>query len=1110
MADASPSPRSVGTEPTSVVPADAGPAASPEGGAAPLVFQVLGPLRVWRDGVEIDTGPRQQTYLLALLLMRAGRPVSSSELIDLVWDDSMPTSALNIVQKYVGALRRLLEPNLPVRAPGSYLHRRGSGYQFSDRHVALDLTEFRQLLGLARAALGAHRPEEGVDAYEEALSRWRGPAGDGLVVSANAGPLFASVNRELLDACVEAARVTVPRGHAKRILQPLRLAAWIAPLDETIQTTLMTTLAASGQQAEALSVFETVRARLANELGIDPGPALREAHRHVLQQAEAVPTPHFAGLLPEVAPRSQSDARSTSEVRKFPEGRSDRLVGRHEELALLRHAVNSATLIRAQIVIVEGPPGVGKSRLLAEVTDEAAANGALTFWGKCQDGEGTPSMWPWVQIVEALIRGLPEEEQARWTAELADLLQQLALGVEVPARPDAGAQFRLYSQVVALVSAAAARQPLVVVVDDLHWADQASLQLFAHLAESLPARSVLMGALRAHAPAPSQQVGRMLAAVARQEGHRRIGLGPLDPSDVAELVRQETGRSPSPGVARSIQARTEGNPLFVRELARFLAEEDHLSDQAAAQAAVPSTVRDIVRDRASKLDDKDRRLIEIAALMGRDIDVRLLASVSELDVSQCLTRLEALEALGLVEPTSGSVGGWRFVHDLVRESVARSTTRSDASHFHLRIAAALAQTQEPAGRHGEAIAHHLQSAGPLAEPKQTAQALIVAARIAARRSAYEPAEKHLDTAARIARSAGLLDLELSALTELTAVAGIHAGFVGATLDHLDRAEDVARSLGHEREATGFLFSRFLAHAQGIQLEAAGRLARRLLHHGRRSSDPVVKASGHHAWGVHQWSSGNVGEAYRNLSQSDALIRAQRDAEPLRHRLQMMTPVMLALNTALHGDLVAARQLFDVVESDAGDDPYAISIWGSFAVTAAAAAADFAWALRAAETAINADPDFSFTFSGSYPRLAKHWAKAMSGGDPVMAAIEVERIIETNLIDPPRSNLATWYALLAEIQLCADDFSAAVTALDKAEMFIETYGERYAEGLVLLIRAKTLRAGGDVQSAARTAHRARDLSQERGAHLFATRANRLLAEFPRSGNDDTLDLDADPA
>jgi len=1075
---------SAGGEPTLAVPAGA----DPDGGAAALGFQVLGPLRVWRDGVEIDTGPPQQTYLLALLLMRAGRPVSAAELIGLVWDDDMPTSALNIVQKYVGALRRLLEPNLSTRNPGSYLHRRGGGYQFDVSRVALDLAEFRQLLGLARAAVDAGRLEDGVDAYDQALSRWRGPAGDGLPLSATAGRLFASVNQELLDACVEAARVAVPGGHAKRILQPVRLAAWIAPFDETIQATLMTTLASSGQRSEALSVFETVRIRLADELGIDPGPALREAHRQILRQVEPVSVPRSAG------PLSAAPSGFESATRVHPDSRSDRLVGRHEELAVLRQAVDSATFTRAQVVLVEGPPGVGKTRLLAEITGEAAADGALTFWGRCQDGEGAPSMWPWVRIVEALISVLPQDKQARWMAGLRDLLEHPSRGVDIPARPDARAQFRLYSQIVALCSTVAARQPLIVVVDDLHWADQASLQLFAHLAESLPARTMLMGTLRGHAPVPSENLKRMLAAVARLEHHRRIVLGPLEPAEVADLVRQETGRAPSPAVARSIQARTEGNPLFVRELARFLAEENHLSDQVAAQAAVPSTVRDIVRDRMSALDDTDRRLIEIAALIGRDIDVRLLASASCLDVPQCLARLEALEAIGLVESTSGSLSDWRFVHDLVREAVARSTMRSDAGHFHLQIAAALAQAQESTERHGEAVAHHLCAAGPLAEPKQTAQALIVAGRIAATRSAYEAAEKDLSTASRIARNAGLLDLELTALTELTAIAGIHAGFVGATMDHLHRAEEVARSLGHDREATGFVLTQFLAYAQGIQLEAAGRLARRLLDHGRRSSDPVVRAAGHHAWGVHQWSAGNIEEAYRSLSRSDVLIRVQRDAEPLRHRLQMMTPVMLALNTALHGDLVAARELFDKVELDAGEDTYALSIWGSFAVTAAAAAGDATWARRAAATAINADPDFSFTFSGSYPRLARHWAAAMSGGDPATADIEMERIIETTLVDPPRSNLATWYALLAEIRLRGDDPIAAMTALDKAEAFIDRYGERYAEGLILLIRAKAFRAGGDARSALQTAQRALTVSQERGALLFAARAGGLLAEL----------------
>ncbi|GAB3065703.1 hypothetical protein GCM10027053_31150 [Intrasporangium mesophilum] len=1042
-----------------------------------LAFQILGPLRVWRDGCELDPRPRQQAYLLAMLLLRSGRPVSTSELIDLVWDEDMPTSALNIVHKYVGTLRRILEPDLPARAAGSYLHRRGSGYQFTVGDAALDLAEFRALLADARVLMSGHRIDEAVTAYEAALGTWRGPAGDGLVLSTAAVPLVASVNEELLDACVEAAHAAVPHGHAKRILQPLRLAAWIAPYDETVQATLITTLAAAGHQAEALSVFESVRTRLVEELGIDPGPVLREAQAHVLQQA---------GPAPLITP-----------VRQPVPGIHDGLVGRREELALVRHALDSAAFSRPQILVVDGPPGVGKSRLIAQVTEEAATRGAQTVWGRCQDGEGTPSMWPWVQIIETLLGLLPEGRRASWRTPELDALLELPAGRDTsPVQLDAGARFRLYERVTALVAEAANRPPLVIVVDDLHWADSASLQLFGHLAQSVPAGCVLIGSMRSHAPSPSQALQHLLAVVARQEHHRRVVLGPLEPSDVAELVRRETGQTPAPDVARSIQARTEGNPLFVRELARFLGDEGALSDPTAALAAVPSTVRDIVLDRTRRLDNDDRCLIELAALMGREIDVRLLASAAAVDATHCLTSLEALDSAGLVEPPSDPAGPWRFVHDLVREAVERSVLRTEASLMHLRIADALQDSAPvPADRFAEALAHHLCGAGPLAEPARVAQALVAAGRIAARRSAYDTAERDLTSAAEIAGRAGLPELELAALTELTAVAGIHAGFVGSATGHLDRGAEVARSLGRDREAAGFVFSRFLGHAQGIQVEAAGQLARRMLDDGLRSTDPVVQATGHHAWGVYQWSAGNIGEAYRNLSRSDEIMQAAPESEPLRHRLQMVTPVMLALNTALHGDLDGSRALFDAVEVDAHDNPYAISIWGSFSVTAAAAAGDPAWAARAADTAIAVDPEFSFSFSGSYPRLARQWALAMSGDDAGAAAAEAERIIAATLVDPPRSNLAIWYALLAEMQLAAGDPRAATSSLDKAETFIAAYGERYAEALVLLIRAKTLHGLGaaepEVLAAAR---RASDLARNREAHLFAARAADFLEEI----------------
>lgn len=256
-----------------------------------LRLQILGPLRIWRDGVEVDAGPRQQAYLLAVLLARAGKPVSTTQLIDLIWADDVPASAVNILQKYIGALRRLLEPALPARGTGSHLQRRGNGYLFAAGTGMLDVLTFRELVEAARARVAQQRPDEALDSYVRALALWHGSAGDGLAGGSTAMSVFASLDGEFFDACVAAAELAVAGGQPTRVLQPLYLAARMAPLHETVQAALVIALGAAGQQAEALSIFRAVRIRLIDELGIDPGPALVAAQRRVLQAVPAEETP---------------------------------------------------------------------------------------------------------------------------------------------------------------------------------------------------------------------------------------------------------------------------------------------------------------------------------------------------------------------------------------------------------------------------------------------------------------------------------------------------------------------------------------------------------------------------------------------------------------------------------------------------------------------------------------------------------------------------------------------------------------------------------------------------------------------------------------------------
>jgi tetratricopeptide (TPR) repeat protein len=339
---------------------------------------------------------------------------------------------------------------------------------------------------------------------------------------------------------------------------------------------------------------------------------------------------------------------------------------------------------------------------------------------------------------------------------------------------------------------------------------------------------------------------------------------------------------------------------------------------------------------------------------------------------------------------------------------------------------------------------------------------------------------------------------LSALKQLTAVVGMRSIYGGsAALDLLERSEFLARSLGRHREATDFLFSRWAGHAQGIELDRAEPLARRLFENGEASVDPTVRAYGLNAWGIHQWDLGNVGQGVRYLSQAGQVLSddaARRADDPLRHDLQMLPASIFAEMTAQHGDLDTAQALFDALEVTAGDDPYMVTVWASMAARTAANIGDPARALRAAERGIAVDPEFTFVFQGTYQRLAHGWARAMTGQDPAGAAAEMERLITTNLLDPPRSCVATWFGLLGEAWLAAGQPDAAAAALDRADWALDAFGQRYSEGLILLIRARLMQARGEPGAVVRAAaERARSLSVEREAHLYAHRAEKLLRD-----------------
>jgi DNA-binding SARP family transcriptional activator/tetratricopeptide (TPR) repeat protein len=327
-------------------------------------FTVLGPVRAWRDDVELDLGPPQQRAMLALLLAYPGRPVSLSEIVDVLWGADPPASAVNIIHRQVGLLRRLFEPDLPTRAPGRWLIRAGGGYRLDANADSVDLLRFRALVEKARATGDVPR-------FASALALWQGPIAAGIEAEVRGHPAFAALDREHLAVVREAADAAFVAGQADQVLAVLQRVCADHPFDEALQSRLVLALGTTGRQAEALAVFDAVRARLAGELGIDPGPELRAAHDRVLHPPAALamtgaPAPDRAA-----APAAGSVEQPSIRPAQLPADLST-FTGRRSEIAQVLALSTTQPPAAVVITAIGGMAGVGKTTLAVHWAHQVA------------------------------------------------------------------------------------------------------------------------------------------------------------------------------------------------------------------------------------------------------------------------------------------------------------------------------------------------------------------------------------------------------------------------------------------------------------------------------------------------------------------------------------------------------------------------------------------------------------------------------------------------------------------------------------------------------------------------------------------------------------------
>ncbi|MFI1698888.1 BTAD domain-containing putative transcriptional regulator [Streptomyces bobili] len=546
---------------------------------AALRFELLGPVRAWRGGTELDLGFPQQRALLALLLAYEGRPVPAGELLGLLWPGHPPASAPNVVRRYLGALRRLLEPDLPPRAPGRRLLRHPGGHLLEVTPDEVDLLRFRELTRQGIRAAVTGRAETAALRFTDALGEWRGPVAMGIAAAAREHVRFTAVGRELLETARLAADAALLCGRTAQILPALRRATALDPLDEPLHARLILSLAACGLQAEALTAYEDVRRRLAAELGITPGTELAAAHTRVLRQdvgrltsgprvdvgqetpvvrvsrpgaavdsrgessgpGAAADSPGEGGA-PGAAPAVPDGTPSTGHARLPPDIHG--FTGRKAELEWLTAARDAVagTAGTPAAVWIGGMAGVGKTALAVHWAHRAA--------GRFPDGH-----------LYAALRG---SDPARPAAEPEEALRAMLTALGVPAtRMPAGA-----AALTGLYRTLLAGRRVLVVLDDAAGTEQ--------LRPLLPAAPGCLALVTSRHALPG-----LIAS-----GARPLRLEPPPADDARVMLARLIGAdraSAEPGAADEILLRSGRLPLALAVVAERAAahREIPLADTAA-------------------------------------------------------------------------------------------------------------------------------------------------------------------------------------------------------------------------------------------------------------------------------------------------------------------------------------------------------------------------------------------------------------------------------------------------------------------------------------------------------------------------------------------------
>jgi class 3 adenylate cyclase/tetratricopeptide (TPR) repeat protein len=744
-------------------------------------------------------------------------------------------------------------------------------------------------------------------------------------------------------------------------------------------------------------------------------------------------------------------------------------VGRQREWEEIRKALGRSFRGSGQLLLVSGEAGIGKSRLVSELADLATRASAKVLWGRCYEGEALPAFWPWVEVMRALAEGSVGKTLRDALGPSAAFLAQIVPEIKeiVPEPPPVldveAARFHLYDAVTRLLLHLAEESPMVLILEDLHWADAASLQLLTFLAPRLMEASILLvGTYRPVELTPEHPLAIALGSLVRKTQVVRVEVGGLLAADVDSFIAGTTG-SPAPAaLVRAVHKRTEGNPFFIIELLRLLeSRQDALSPEGVWASEVPAAVQDVVRQRISRLPEEAAQLLTVAAVVGEEFSLELVADCLELNVQRALALVEAALRAGIVREMGQQPGWFCFSHALVRETLYEALTALRCAYLHRRVGEVLERELDTAAEDMllVEIAYHFYRAASAGMRDRAFAYALRAEEQAMQRFAYDQAREQLQRALRLVetmppgpqRYRRELAVQLRLIQPARGLAVVEFGKAAS------RAWELASDLGDAREILAALWRLATFHILRADYERAQDLGRELLRGAEEFEQPVAWA-GHLVLGIVMTYQGALPTARDHLEQAIPLIDAQHDPFLVEDALH---PVVNARGHAalvlwLLGDQDgAARMTLDnLALAEALPLTSSLAYAQHWAAMIEYLRGDLEMARQRSEAALSRGSDRGLTLLVARSRVLRGWVMAELG-EPDLGMREINEGLEAQRTLGLRVAVDFSLGLMAQVHCRAGHPEKALEAVDEALMEEEALGAHLWKAELLRLKGEAL-------------------------------------------------------